>query len=84
MAARKPFVVALGDPKYVGQEFLNEFKKDFDFEVLLSPFFAMAESPHATDTACHKSQGDARSSTPTHRQTRPSLCIHHPHGDTAI
>ncbi|KAK5364902.1 hypothetical protein LTR20_008838 [Exophiala xenobiotica] len=34
MAARKPFVVALGDPKYVGQEFLNDFKKDFDFEIL--------------------------------------------------
>ncbi|EXJ88785.1 hypothetical protein A1O3_01849 [Capronia epimyces CBS 606.96] len=31
---RKPLVVALGNPKYVGQEFLDEFKKDFDFEIL--------------------------------------------------
>ncbi|KAJ9620084.1 hypothetical protein H2204_012394 [Knufia peltigerae] len=30
----KPRVVALGDPKYVGADFLEEFQKDFDFEVL--------------------------------------------------
>ncbi|KAK6371210.1 hypothetical protein LTS17_008941 [Exophiala oligosperma] len=30
----KPRVVALGDPKYVGTDFLEEFQKDFDFEVL--------------------------------------------------
>ncbi|KIW16247.1 hypothetical protein PV08_06298 [Exophiala spinifera] len=30
----KPRVVALGDPKYVGADFLEEFRKDFDFEVL--------------------------------------------------
>lgn len=54
MATRKPLVVALGDPKYAGQEFLDEFKKDFDFEVLLGPFFVLAASSHATDTARHK------------------------------
>jgi len=32
--SRKPLVVALGDPKYAGQEFIDEFKKDFDFEIL--------------------------------------------------
>jgi hypothetical protein len=30
---KKPLVVALGDPKYAGQEFIDEFKRDFDFEV---------------------------------------------------
>ncbi|KIX00615.1 uncharacterized protein Z518_09680 [Rhinocladiella mackenziei CBS 650.93] len=33
-ATRKPLVVALGDPKYVGQDFLNEFKQDFNFQIL--------------------------------------------------
>ena len=31
---KKPRVVALGDPKYVGQEYLESFKRDFDFQVL--------------------------------------------------
>lgn len=26
-------VVALGDPKYAGEDFINDFKRDFDFEV---------------------------------------------------
>lgn len=54
MATRKPFVVALGDPKYAGQEFLDEFKKDFDFEVPLGLLLSLAASSHATDTACRK------------------------------
>jgi hypothetical protein len=33
-APSKPFVVSLGEPKYVGEEFLEEFKRDFDFDVL--------------------------------------------------
>ncbi|CAG9981077.1 unnamed protein product [Clonostachys byssicola] len=31
---RKPRVVALGTPKYVGEDFLAKFKEDFDFDVL--------------------------------------------------
>ncbi|KAJ3551380.1 hypothetical protein NPX13_g11377 [Xylaria arbuscula] len=31
---RKPRVVALGDPKYVGKEYLAEFEKDFNYSVL--------------------------------------------------
>ncbi|EXJ83396.1 hypothetical protein A1O1_07018 [Capronia coronata CBS 617.96] len=30
----KPRVVALGNPKYVGEDYLAEFQKDFEFEVL--------------------------------------------------
>lgn len=30
---QKPLVVALGYTEYVGELFLNEFKKDFEFEV---------------------------------------------------
>ncbi len=30
----KPRVVALGHPKFVGEDYLQEFQKDFDFEVL--------------------------------------------------
>ena len=30
---KRPFVVSLGYPKYVGQEFLAEFTRDFDFGV---------------------------------------------------
>ncbi|OAP65607.1 hypothetical protein AYL99_01579 [Fonsecaea erecta] len=30
----KPLVVALGDPKYVGDDFLQDFKREFDFKVL--------------------------------------------------
>lgn len=30
----KPRVVALGDPKYVGHDFLADFRKDFDVDVL--------------------------------------------------
>lgn len=33
-ASRKPRVVALGTPKYVGQDYLAEFTKEFDFSVL--------------------------------------------------
>ncbi|OCT52837.1 hypothetical protein CLCR_10913 [Cladophialophora carrionii] len=33
-ASSKPFIVSLGDPKYVGEEFLQDFTRDFDFEVL--------------------------------------------------
>ncbi|KAL2408137.1 Dehydrogenase efuE [Exophiala dermatitidis] len=33
-STRRPLVVALGDPKYAGQEFLAEFKRDFDFKIL--------------------------------------------------
>lgn len=33
-ADKRPLVVALGEPKYVGQEFLEEFQKDFNFEIL--------------------------------------------------
>ena len=36
---KKPLVVALGDPKYAGDDFLNDFKKDFDFEVFLADPF---------------------------------------------
>lgn len=32
--ARKPRVVALGQPKYVGEGYLTEFSKDFEFFVL--------------------------------------------------
>lgn len=32
--ARKPRVVALGQPKYVGDDYLSEFAKEFDFSVL--------------------------------------------------
>lgn len=31
---RKPRVVALGYPKYAGEEYIEEFKTEFDFEVL--------------------------------------------------
>ena len=31
---RKPRVVALGHPKYVGKDYLEKFKEDFEFEVL--------------------------------------------------
>lgn len=31
---QKPLVVALGDPKYIGKEYLESFKKDFRFQVL--------------------------------------------------
>ena len=30
----KPRVVSLGQPKFVGEDYLEEFQKDFDFEVL--------------------------------------------------
>ncbi|KAI1625468.1 D-3-phosphoglycerate dehydrogenase [Exophiala viscosa] len=33
---KKPLVVALGDPKYAGEDFISDFKKDFDFEILLA------------------------------------------------
>ncbi|KIW89602.1 uncharacterized protein Z519_09758 [Cladophialophora bantiana CBS 173.52] len=33
-SSTKPLVVALGDPKYVGDEFLEDFKREFDFEIL--------------------------------------------------
>lgn len=32
--AKKPRVVALGNPKYIGQEYLESFKQEFDFQVL--------------------------------------------------
>lgn len=31
---KKPRVVALGDPKYIGAEYLESFKKDFEFQML--------------------------------------------------
>ncbi|KAK5054623.1 hypothetical protein LTR84_001514 [Exophiala bonariae] len=31
---RKPLVVSLGDPKYIGKEYLDSLRKDFDFQVL--------------------------------------------------
>lgn len=31
---KRPRVVALGNPKYVGEDYLREFQKDHDFEVL--------------------------------------------------
>ena len=34
MPERKPLVVCLGAPKYAGEEYLQDFSKDFDFEVL--------------------------------------------------
>jgi hypothetical protein len=33
-AQRRPLVVSLGEPRYVGEDFLKEFKQDFDFEVI--------------------------------------------------
>ncbi|ETN41343.1 uncharacterized protein HMPREF1541_03278 [Cyphellophora europaea CBS 101466] len=33
-STQKPLIVALGDPKYVGQDYLEEFKRDHDFAVL--------------------------------------------------
>lgn len=33
---RKPRVVALGTPKFVGDDYLAEFKKDFDYAVRIS------------------------------------------------
>lgn len=33
-SGKKPRVVALGDPKYIGQEYLESFKKDFDIQIL--------------------------------------------------
>ncbi|KAJ9603910.1 hypothetical protein H2200_011432 [Cladophialophora chaetospira] len=33
-ARKRPFVVSLGEPKYVGQEYLEAFKQEFDFESL--------------------------------------------------
>jgi len=32
--SNKPRVVALGNPKFVGDDYLADFSKDFDFEVL--------------------------------------------------
>lgn len=32
-APRRPLVACLGNPDFVGEEYLAEFKKDFDFEV---------------------------------------------------
>ncbi|KAH7127499.1 D-isomer specific 2-hydroxyacid dehydrogenase [Dactylonectria macrodidyma] len=34
LGGRKPRVVALGTPKFVGDDYLAEFKKDFDYQVL--------------------------------------------------
>jgi lactate dehydrogenase-like 2-hydroxyacid dehydrogenase len=34
MPESKPHVVCLGAPRYAGEEYLREFSKDFDFEVL--------------------------------------------------
>lgn len=34
ISGRKPRVVALGKPKYVGDDYLAEFEKEFDFSVL--------------------------------------------------
>ncbi|KAH6888470.1 hypothetical protein B0T10DRAFT_55104 [Thelonectria olida] len=34
VAPRKPRVVALGTPKFVGDDYLQDFKKDFDYAVL--------------------------------------------------
>lgn len=30
----KPRIVSLGNPKFAGADYIEEFKKDFDFEVL--------------------------------------------------
>ena len=30
---RKPRVVALGNPKFAGDQYIEDFKKDFDFAV---------------------------------------------------
>lgn len=30
----KPLVVALGDPKYAGKDYIEQFKESFDFEIL--------------------------------------------------
>ncbi|KAL1875493.1 hypothetical protein VTK73DRAFT_10043 [Phialemonium thermophilum] len=32
--ARKPRVVALGEPKFIGEEYLSSFRKEFDYSVL--------------------------------------------------
>ncbi|KAF2029383.1 hypothetical protein EK21DRAFT_101163 [Setomelanomma holmii] len=34
MPERKPHVVCLGTPKYAGKEYLDDFSRDFEFEVL--------------------------------------------------
>jgi hypothetical protein len=34
--ASKPRVVALGNPRYAGKEYIEDFEKDFDFAVMLS------------------------------------------------
>ena len=34
MAERKPHVVCLGAPKYAGEEYIEDFTKDFDFSIL--------------------------------------------------
>lgn len=32
--SRKPRVVALGEPKYIGKSYLESFQKDFNYSVL--------------------------------------------------
>jgi hypothetical protein len=36
MTSSKLRVLSLGDPKYVGKDYLEEFKKGFDFDVSCS------------------------------------------------
>ena len=31
---KRPRVVSLGDPKFIGQDYLDEFQKEFDFDIL--------------------------------------------------
>ncbi|KAF4961260.1 hypothetical protein FSARC_10242 [Fusarium sarcochroum] len=33
-SGRKPRVVALGKPEFISDEYINDFRKDFDYEIL--------------------------------------------------
>jgi hypothetical protein len=37
---RKPRVVSLGRPKFIGEEYIEEFQKDFDYDVSHLRFYS--------------------------------------------
>ena len=52
-AEKKPKVVCLGKPEFIGDEYLNEFTKDFDFEVLDAANRAEAKEKFPSFIASH-------------------------------
>ena len=70
MSARgKPLVVALGDPKYVGEDFLDEFKKDFNLEVIAPDFvFNLSLSHRTPDSSGYKPERNSRTASQIDRR----------------